>query len=397
MPDFGSNISGRSDLARFLTRAMESSYEAFESRKRADQERNLLKSYIIEVHIDGSEDPFGSGSDLLAKIARQFDGSLDVTDDPSLLIMALPKQSAVFYVDQLNPRFWSFHTLSKSEHADKLVTALIKTSPLMDRAWFPSRILEDASRLGRFEGFGIKFDSTIYQLDERNSLSETDESEWSPLNSRLISLSLKTPWGARSQLRKLRSAGVFPYASALSWVRVRAPKDMSDGFVLEDITYYGKFTARGSSFTDHQHLLATVRDRYEASIKRLEQSAAIGASREKYGLRISGEPLVLAFPKPLRNLDEIIPRMFTSAEPYRFWGIPRLANRRLIRVHAVDLHVGQNLTLEITPECIVAYLPQGTCGNTVTRLISNVQHTLDPTVTIKGEENWLGQNPATLQ
>lgn len=389
------NISGRSDLARFLTRAMESSYAPFESRERGEQEHNLLKSYLIEAHIDELDDPHRAGFDTTATIAGHFGGSLIGTEDPSLSVLSLPKQSVVFYVDQLNPRFWFLHTLSKSEHADRFITRLIKASPLMDRAWFPSHILENASKQGKFEGFGIKFDSTIYQLPDDDASS--DDSEWSPLNNRLISMSLKTPRGARAQLEKLRSAGVFPYASALSWVRVRVANDSSDGVALEDITYYGKFTARGSSFTDHQHLLATVRDEYEASVVRLEQSAAIGATPRGTGLEIRGEPLVLSFPKPLRNLDEIIPRMFTSAEPYRFWGVPRRANRRLIRVHAVDLHVGQNLTLEITPRHIVAYLPAGTCGNTITRLFSNVQHTLDPTVDMRGNGNWLGPQPVTSQ
>ncbi len=60
------------------------------------------------------------------------------------------------------------------------------------------------------------------------------------------------------------------------------------------------------------------------------------------------------------------------------------------KVHAygVDRHVWQPIDLELTPAHVVALLPEGTCGNTIHRLITNIQRFLDPAV-----EAWIGDAP----
>lgn len=382
-------VRDRGELARVLTDAMEASYVKFRKDDRQEYERNLLKSYLVEAHIKNENDHYQIALSELHEIAQRLTSNLVTTDDPSLVILHSPKYAVDFYIDLLHPRYWFLHTLSKSVNADNFISRLIKTCPEIDRSWFPSRILEQASGLGRFEGLGVKFDSTIYQSPENENDINTEIDEFNPLDNRLISLSLRTTRGVRKQLARLRDTGVFPYASALSWIRVRVINGSSDTFALEDITYHGKFTARGTSFTDHLHVLITIKEMYELSVRNLETEMAIGFSEDEGGIKFEGEPLVMTFPQPIRNMDEVMPRMFTSAEPYRLWGVPRLINDRLIRVRAVDLHIGQQLSLEITPSNIVAYLPQGTCGNTITRLYSNVQRTLDPQVTIRGEKSWL--------
>lgn len=390
MSNFMSLINDRSDLSKILTDAMEASYKRFTDDARSEYEGNLLKSYIIEAHdISDGREELQLGLSAIKQIAKTTNSRIVKTDDPSLVGLVSDKLFAEFVIDLLHPRYWFIHTLSKSNHADRFLTHIIKGAPFIDRAWFHSRILEEASRLGRFEGLGIRFDSTIYHSKDLDLHTTSEVDKWDPLDNRLISLNLKTLRGVRQQLQKLRDAQVFPYASALSWVRVRTMNGSTDTFALEDVTYSGKFTARGTSFTDHVHFLIAIRDNYEASIIQVEENAAIGISRQQDGFRFHGSPIVFGFSKPILNMDEIIPRMFTSAEPYRLWGIPRIVNEKLVRIHAVDLHVGQSLTLEITPNHLVAYLPQGSCGNSIARIFSNVQRTLDPEIIIEGEESWL--------
>jgi len=387
-------VRDRSDLASVLRESMEASYARFVEGEEEDGERNLLKSYIVEAHLDTSNDRLHGSLQELRRIGRSLNSRVATTDDKSLLVLSSPKGSVEFYVDVLHERFWLLHTLSRSIHADTFLSHLIRAGPRIDRAWFPSQLLEVTTGLGRFEGFGVRFDSTIYRVDESKLAPNDEEDGWDPLDSRLISLSLKTRKGARNQLKRLRGADVFPYASALSWVRVRASNGEAGSFALEDITYHGKFTARGTSFTDHQHVLGAVREKYQASVEGLERDASIGAREGEEAHFVSGEPLVFEFSQPIRNMGAVIPRMFTSAEPYRLWGVPRRVNTRMLRVHTVDLHVGQPLTVEVTPKHLVAYLPQGTCGNTITRLYSNVQRTLDPGVKVLGENAWLGPQQA---
>ena len=42
-------------------------------------------------------------------------------------------------------------------------------------------------------------------------------------------------------------------------------------------------------------------------------------------------------------------------------------------VPAVDLHDGSVINFEITPEAMRIYLSRGSCGNTVMRLLANMQ------------------------
>ena len=63
-------------------------------------------------------------------------------------------------------------------------------------------------------------------------------------------------------------------------------------------------------------------------------------------------------------------------ELYRLWGQP-VITEDYASVDAVDLHVGERLYVELGEDWMRAYLGAGTCGNTVARLISNLQTRFD--------------------
>lgn len=57
-----------------------------------------------------------------------------------------------------------------------------------------------------------------------------------------------------------------------------------------------------------------------------------------------------------------------------------MAIGRMRRVHAVDLHVGRRLVVEIGNDFLRVYLPTEACGNSLLRLYTNLQHTFDSKV-----------------
>ena len=63
---------------------------------------------------------------------------------------------------------------------------------------------------------------------------------------------------------------------------------------------------------------------------------------------------------------------------FRLWGNPIRLGPKKVHVYGVDKHLWQPIFLEITDKHIVAIIPKGTCGNTVHRLVSNIQIYLDP-------------------
>ena len=77
--------------------------------------------------------------------------------------------------------------------------------------------------------------------------------------------------------------------------------------------------------------------------------------------------------------------MFLRRGRFRLWGNPIHVGPSHIHVYGVDRHLWQPVYLEFTRRHVVAVLPKGTCGNTVHRLVTNVQRFVDPAV-----KAWIG-------
>jgi hypothetical protein len=59
-----------------------------------------------------------------------------------------------------------------------------------------------------------------------------------------------------------------------------------------------------------------------------------------------------------------------------------------VHVYGADRHLWQPINLELTDKGIVAILPQGTCGNTFHRLVTNIQRYVCPNI-----DAWIGSKP----
>jgi hypothetical protein len=62
--------------------------------------------------------------------------------------------------------------------------------------------------------------------------------------------------------------------------------------------------------------------------------------------------------------------------------VPVRVGENRFNVKAVDLHSGWSLSFELNPEMIRAYLPQGSCGNSILRFYTNLQHRHDALVSV---------------
>ncbi len=74
--------------------------------------------------------------------------------------------------------------------------------------------------------------------------------------------------------------------------------------------------------------------------------------------------------------------MFAAKEPFRLWTVPRRVGDSEWEANAGDLHVGEPLRLEISPDRIRVLLGERTCGNTLARLLTNLQQQLDARVQV---------------
>jgi hypothetical protein len=158
----------------------------------------------------------------------------------------------------------------------------------------------------------------------------------------------------------------------------RAGDAIQNQFCLDDIKYDGKIAARGTSFQSHIDLATQVYDSYTGQIQHLETTYPIRAKTGEHDhWTIGGDAIEMRFSRPVTDLEGFCQSLFSATEPFRLWGVPVQAGDSYYTVEAVDLHVGGTLRFEITHEWMLIYLADGTCGNTVLRVFTNLQRTLD--------------------
>jgi hypothetical protein len=159
----------------------------------------------------------------------------------------------------------------------------------------------------------------------------------------------------------------------------------------------GRVTNRSESFRDHRsHVLFVVRI-YERLLKSTESQAwysiaprqTVGKPRQ-FG-KIVGAPVVIRFAEALEPevFDQWIHATFErKRNRFRLWGHPIRLGPTKVHVYGVDRHLWRPLFLELTARGCTAIIPNGTCGNTVHRLVTNIQRYLDP-----GANAFIGDKP----
>ena len=104
--------------------------------------------------------------------------------------------------------------------------------------------------------------------------------------------------------------------------------------------------------------------------------------------KIAGSPLYVKFETALNEATFrhwIVSTFNRSQNKFRLWGNPIWLGNTKVHVYGIDKHLWQPLTMEITNKHFLAVVPEGSCGNLVHRLITNVQRYIDP-----GAEAYIG-------
>ncbi|MDA6106709.1 hypothetical protein OSJ96_25370, partial [Escherichia coli] len=69
-------------------------------------------------------------------------------------------------------------------------------------------------------------------------------------------------------------------------------------------------------------------------------------------------------------------------EPFKIYGEIKRVSEERVHIYGVDLHLWQNVVLDLSTEEFILFLPKGTCGNTIHRLVTNIQRFLDPQIDV---------------
>ena len=327
-----------------------------------------LKAYMIESK-GGFPSKISSGG---------MTGEVQDTGLDGIKILQVRQNEAVFefFLDTTNPRFFVLHTNEKSDDVGPIVRTLTKDRRYtFDNTWFHSEMLYNfAGKDGNtFNGFGVKYDNNTFLSDDYGSDSAIIDDLSININGSLAHRALDM-FGSEQDIKK---------TIAFNKVRVRRGQDLPSDFIQDDVTYDGYLSVkRGKSAQDHLHLVDMCREEYSKTVERVED-ASIGIKEVDGRTLVDGKSFDFEFESPIKDLDLFIDRMFSSAEPFKLWGLKSKIQDGYYKITAVDLHAGTTLSFDVADNLMRAYLFKGSCGNTILRLLTNLQIHYDSRIKCK--------------
>ncbi len=310
------------------------------------------KTFVLDVHTD---DPDRYLADLVGG------NNVEATGDAALWGVHLPEGE--FWVDQLDQRFWTFHTDMPAHVAHRYLRERVEERRDLDWVWLPSEHLRRVATGGgahrvrtRFAGQGLlgsAIRTNMLNLEASGSVAD-------------------------EVLDYLANSPQYRSSVGLEGIQV-AVGDVDEGRLYEAVNRMGKFAAYGDSLELHFQFVRSVVLRYARFVTLLEDTE-IGWDPldpdADGGGTLTGAPITIMFSRPVPDMDLFVEEMFASRQPFRLWGVPEIVDG-IAEVDAIDLHVGQRLRVDIGPTWMRIYLEQGACGNTVARLAGNLQHRFD--------------------
>ena len=401
------DVKTRSDFEEAFHSAMSGAHERLRAFWHFEKDQNLPKSYLIEFH------PHHNGSTnhewtsdavykALKKTGRYYGSQVQRTKDESLLYLQHYEQShaAEFIVDCLDPRFLTFHTISNATSTDRfIVDRLTQYQPEFDLFWLPVALLMDVENREQVTGWEALFNPLIDDVEFTDSEAADSEGEsdrehdpFSEIESALPTRELKRPrlnihleWpNALEKYKSLKATpSLFPDVP-LDSVQAERYDESGVGHVKARIKSHGKITGRGTDFSTYLHIVNGTLDSYASLIRQLESKYWIGLKthdeHSDLGFKVKGEPFCLSFSFDV-DVRQLIKLMFSCLRPFRLMGEPERLGNDYFAIDAIDLHVNQRLAFEIAPRLMRIYLYEGTCGNTLVRIIRSLQHFVDSNLT----------------
>ncbi len=340
------------------------------------------KSFVIEVHTD---DPPA----YLNEIAGR--GNVEPTQDAYLSRVFVPSEGE-FWVDRLQSRFWIFHTIMPSSAAASWLTDKVESRRDTDWMWMPSNHLRHIAPDAAPYRVRTDFDGT--------RLVATDDAA-SDLRVQLT--------GSHAERLLDQISAIPEYRAAVSFSSVEVHLcDPELGELREAVKRSGLFAARGENFAYHAQFVRSAIGRYARFVETAESLAlrfdplpsasALDAHDDMqqpdyWGVAVAGVPIGIKFSRQIADLLGFCEEVFSSRAPFRLWGQPVVVDNVAL-VDAVDLHIGRRLSVEVGPDWMRVYLTTGTCGNTIARLVSNLQTRFDGALSLTHSDL---ESAATLQ
>ncbi|MDT3765837.1 hypothetical protein [Priestia filamentosa] len=372
------NWKNRESIFSYLDEYSHNTKEQIDSLK---VKNTLLKSYVFETF---DENLYNNG-----KIHREetsintlfTDTKHSVEQIDEELFILHEHDKPIGFIEQINSRFSTLYTTEPSKFSDRLTLSYVKNSTILDSLWISGKMfdkfLNDITSYHHSQRFTrMKF--------EFNAMFEQDHLENNGIQEHKVSsVSLVEELGGIVE----KLDGVRQYFSSFYSVgSLRFPSNVGRGG--HDVYQNGKFTNRSDSFTDHRVQLREVVKVYQEMTERLEKKVWIEANEinnNLNGTSFKASPVTIKFNKPLRChvFNNFVESTFPKGrEPFKIYGEIKRFSEEHVHIYGVDLHLWQNVMLDLSTTEFILFLPKGTCGNTIHRLVTNIQRFLDPEINV---------------
>ncbi|MEK5024526.1 hypothetical protein [Paenibacillus sp. FSL M7-1046] len=361
------HINDRATMQHHFDQILNKNYANFETKRRYSYGNNAIKTYVIESHIFNEQVSRDYLLNSILQRAKEVDSESTLRETKDENLISLSTVAADYFIDITSKRYVVLHTAEPTKVTDPFINKF-QNAKGFDSLWLPVPLLLETVSLGRFWGMGVTYQDSIEE-----SIIDTGDDLLEDVHD--INLSAKRHFA--QQFFSLLMTSELKYmmgVSRLSVLRESEERKDNNKFIIDDIKYNGKITAKGNSYEKHSRIVYELVKLYSEVIEKLE---TYGISFEEG--RLAGNPITINFSRTV-SPQKLINIIFTGEEPFRLWGVEDEIGPNQFRVYAVDMHHGNSgnkLTFEITENYMRISMPKYSCANTLLRLFSNINHYVD--------------------
>ncbi len=384
------SITSREKMIRYLDGYSAERMEELDERK---IKHPLVKSYMLEHVGDGGKQK--KVTELLSGFAIECQ---EIDENLYRILDKRENEEYMGFLEVLTPRYFVFYTLHHSDKSDRWVKNLVINSPELDHVWLSGATFNvlwqrvaQLSKPHRYVSLLFvhesiyQIDSEIYESEDEEdkeislSLDEEDVIEVVERRASKFKLTDKI-LVVQDKLNKLQEL----YSPLYAISQLRFPSPVGRGG--HDFYDNGKVTNRSGNFRDHRSHILYVQRIYDELMRLTEEKAWYSMYKETVTIpgqfqKLIGSPVTITFEEPLskETFDYWIKSTFGRINNrFRLWGNPIVLGPTKVHVYGVDKHLWKPIFMELTNKHLIAIIPKGTCGNTIHRLVCNIQRYVDP-------------------
>src|SRR6185436_2661627 len=194
-----------------------------------------------------------------------------------------------------------------------------------------------------------------------------------------VNIDLEYPDALETYRRLKQEPTLLPDVPLNAVLTERHDED-SSAYARARITSNGKITGRGPDFSSYLHIVDRTLDDYATVVSTLESRYWLRLNPlencEDLAISLKGEPFSIRFSREI-DARRLVSLMINCARPFRLMGSVDEIQDGYYAVEAIDLHINQPVGFEVASRFIRIYLYEGTCGNTLVRIIRSLQHHVD--------------------